>query len=215
MSKKNRTLTELQENLTKDWQIRRNELSLLKDEFDKCDFEKKNLFAKTLIMLLYAHWEGFIKYSSECFLQYIHHLNLKFNDLDYGLFTICNLEIIKNYIESNVTLKIEALKTIFDCQEITATIPYNYSIATYSKLNSETLNEICLIVGIDSTNFLMKKPIIDKRLVDLRNSVSHGNLVRVEIDELKGTYEAILNMLSEFSNLIQNKAFEIHQKQNG
>lgn len=33
--------------------------------------ESKEIIGKSMILLLYAHWEGFIKNSSKCYLKYV------------------------------------------------------------------------------------------------------------------------------------------------
>src|ERR1700758_98253 len=109
MSKKNRSLTELKENIDTDFKKRRDELKLLKDLVEKnLKNTSGNLYAKNLIVFLYAHWEGFIKYSSECYLQFMSHKDFKNNELDYGLLAISNLGVINEFIESKVALKVKA-----------------------------------------------------------------------------------------------------------
>ena len=43
--------------------------------------ESKEIIGKSMILLLYAHWEGFIKKSSKCYLKYVSDKNIKVQDL--------------------------------------------------------------------------------------------------------------------------------------
>ncbi len=43
--------------------------------------ESKEIVGKSMILLLYAHWEGFIKKSSKCYLKYVSDKNIKIQDL--------------------------------------------------------------------------------------------------------------------------------------
>ena len=132
MSKKNRTILEFQENIDTDFIKRRDELKIIKGLSEKKSKSLNEvLFAKNLIVFLYAHWEGFIKYASECFLQFLSHKNFKYKQLGYGLLAISSLEQIKDFVESNVTLKIKAIEYLFGNLESKAVIPYDYTIATY------------------------------------------------------------------------------------
>lgn len=38
--------------------------------------ESKEIVCKSMILLLYAHWEGFIKKSSKCYLKYVSDKNV-------------------------------------------------------------------------------------------------------------------------------------------
>jgi hypothetical protein len=211
MSKKNRSLTELQENIDNDFITRRNELQVLKDIVKKnSKNESGKIFAKNLIVFLYAHWEGFIKYSSECLLQFISHKNLKNRELGYGLLAISNLVVINDFLISNVALKIRSLEYLFGNLDNKAEIPYNYSIATYSKLNTETLEEICLIVGIDESTYSLKKGIIDEKLVQNRNNIAHGTLIKILPEESIEIFELIFPILESYKTDILNKAVSIN-----
>lgn len=213
MSKKNRTSTELQNSIDDDFIFRRNELRICKDivEKNKSTVEGK-VYAKNLIVTLYAHWEGFIKYSSECYLQYLSHQNLKYRELDYGLLAISHLQKMKEFIESNVALKVLALKEIFSTLDNKANIPYNYAVATYSKLNTETLQEICLIIGIDENKYGLKKGIIDEKLVRVRNEIAHGELKPISLEAIIETYDLVFPIMEEFKNDIQNNVVTVKYK---
>lgn len=115
MAKNNRSLGEFTQNIYDDFNARRDEVIVMKDLVEK----NKNqidgvIYAKYLIVCLYANWEGFIKYASECFIEFLSHKNLKNSELDIGILAISNLEKIKEYMESNVALKIKILQDLFD-----------------------------------------------------------------------------------------------------
>ncbi|HEV8080763.1 MAG TPA: MAE_28990/MAE_18760 family HEPN-like nuclease [Chitinophagaceae bacterium] len=205
MSKKNRSFFELQNNIDSDFILRRDELQTIKDLVDN-NLKKAEgkVYAKNLIVFLYAHWEGFIKYSSECYLQFISHQNLKYKDLKYGLLAISHLQKLNDYIESNVALKIIALEELFSCMNQRAEIPYNYAIATYSKLNSETLQEICMIIGLDADKYSLKKGIIDEKLVRVRNEIAHGEVKPISPEDSIETYDLVFPIMEEFKNDIEN-----------
>lgn len=207
MSKKNKTLEELQRNIDDNFVIRRNELKLLKDLVEKYKKQDEGkVYSKQLIVLLYSHWEGFIKFSTECLIQFIHSQNFKNYDLNFGLLAISNLEIINNFLESRISLKIKAIETLFEVYEKRSSIPYSYSVATYSNLNTETLEEICLIIGIDENNYIIKKGIIDEKLLFNRNQIAHGMLIRIDPHESLEIYNLVFPILESFKIDILNRA---------
>lgn len=206
MSKKNRSLDELDKSIADEHTVRLLELKQFKDKVYPFTNVNSRKFARNLIVMLYAHWEGFIKNCSEYYLQYISHQNYKYNELKLGLVTISHLKLVNEYLESNVALKITALDILFNSMNKKAMVPYDYQIATYSKLNTESLKEICMIVGIDPNKYVTKKGIIDEKLVKLRNEISHGSLVRIEPEDSIETYDLIIPILNEFKNDILNSA---------
>lgn len=75
-----RTLEELQENLDKDMAWRLKKISTFRMA-SKLEGQKKKPFICAGIALLYAHWEGFIKRSSECYLGYVAGRGLRYSEL--------------------------------------------------------------------------------------------------------------------------------------
>lgn len=199
MSKKFKSHIDLQNALDDDFTTRRNELTIMKNLVVKN--EKTNegfVFSKQLITTLYSHWEGFIKYSSECLIKYTYHLGLRNNEINHGLFAISKLEKIKQFNESGIRLKIYALKEILTDFENKSDIPYNYSIATDSNLRTETLVDICLILGIDEAKYETKIGIIDEKLADKRNDIAHGKLIKISPKESIEIYNLVFPLLEQF-----------------
>ncbi|WP_297982319.1 MAE_28990/MAE_18760 family HEPN-like nuclease [uncultured Chryseobacterium sp.] len=211
MSKRFKSLKDLQDAVDLDFVTRRNELTLFKKlvERNKTN-EHGRVYAKNLISVLYSHWEGFIKYSSECLIKFISHLDLKNNEINIGLFAISELEKLKEYQESNVALKILALKNILLNQDKKSFIPYDYSIATYYNLRTEVLVEICNILGIDEKNYETKVGIIDEKLANNRNDIAHGRLVRITADESLEIFDLVFPLLENFKTDILNRALLLH-----
>ncbi len=211
MAKTNRTYNELEANIAENFRQRRDELEFYRKLVEKNQHKEweGGVFAKNLLVFLYAHWEGFIKDAGESFLQYTSFQKIKYKDLNYGLLAISKLDKVKDFLEGNVALKIKALQVLFDSLEQKAEIPYNYSIATYSKLNMETLVEICLILGVDENRYLLKSAIIDEKLVRNRNIIAHGELIAFSPKQALSIYQGIFPILQDFKNDVLRKASTI------
>jgi len=207
MSKKFKTLSELENVINENFIRRRDELNLVKDlVYKNLKNDGGKVFAKQLIVLLYSHWEGFIKFSSECFIKFIHHQDLNYNELNLGMYAICKLDKINNFLESKIALKINSIKSIFDDYTTKAEIPYDFTISTYSNLNTETLEEICLIIGINEDDYLFKKGIIDEKLLKNRNKIAHGELVEMLPSYSLEIYNLVFPILENFKTDLLNRA---------
>ncbi len=206
MSKRNRNIFELQESIDKEYSLRISELSFLKGKLYPLTNIESKIYARILIVLLYAHWEGFIKNISQYYIQFVYHQNHISKDLIYGLVTISHLRELNSYIESKVSLKIKSLKSIFNNLDSKAQIPYDYIIATYSNLNTDVLTEICSIIGLDDNKYSLKKGIIDQQLLKNRNDIAHGELISIEPKEAEEIFDKIINIINEFKNDVLNYA---------
>ena len=61
--------------------------------------EKETIF-KSLILLLYAHWEGYIKKSSKLYIKYISEEKVKLSDLSYNFKAVALKEHVSRCIET-------------------------------------------------------------------------------------------------------------------
>lgn len=68
-------IDEFQDFLYTDLAWRKKEISQLFMVLQTTD--TKEVVGKSMILLLYAHWEGFIKKSSKCYLKYVSDKNIK------------------------------------------------------------------------------------------------------------------------------------------
>jgi len=77
MSKNNRTLEMLQNNLDQDFAWRIKELTTIKNRIPQKKEDLQDALIRAGITMLYAHWEGFIKNATEQYLNYVSLRRLK------------------------------------------------------------------------------------------------------------------------------------------
>lgn len=171
---------------------------------------------KTLIVMLYAHFEGFFKDALEVFVNFINSIQEKRNffipaliaaslNREYAAFENMNrkCKLLSTVPPAESTLhryhrRIE-LSHIFSSNYMTDTLRIEEKIInTQSNLNYEVLQENMYILGLDYSMFQDRISIIN-RLVSLRNSVAHGaqrNPISIEeLEVLEGNTLAIMNTL--------------------
>ena len=66
-----RTSEELIDRIDKDLIWRKKELTILKTALQSARQDRKPVLLRSLVTLLYAHWEGFIKNTSQSYLEYV------------------------------------------------------------------------------------------------------------------------------------------------
>lgn len=94
MSKENRTLDMLISNLDDDFSWRVKELSVLKSRVPRIKSgtlkdDEQDTFIRAGITLLYAHWEGFVKFAADNYLNYVSLRKLKHNELKTCFLALC------------------------------------------------------------------------------------------------------------------------------
>lgn len=177
--------SDMEESLS--WRI--NEIVTLKNLLRE---DNKVPVVKTLIVMLYAHFEGFFKDCLECYIKYINSTELllyKFSNSiitaslnrEYSAFENMNRKCKEL---SSVPPTEEFLHKFHRRRELTQKFTSDYLnrkiridekiINTKSNLDYGVVQENMYVLGMDYNHFSNKQDTIT-RLVRLRNSVAHGS----------------------------------------
>ncbi|MFS8602692.1 hypothetical protein LRO89_08820 [Priestia megaterium] len=211
-------LEKLQEKLDKELAWRKKELAFIKGNIDSAEGEILNTLIRSGISMLYAHWEGYIKIASRAYLAYLNEQNYKLSDLRENFLVLHLTKAIIDVKQSNKKTKFATLlDKIFNHEQENFKVPYMDSsiVTTESNLNYDTLHEILFSVGLDSEKYELKRVFIDKKLLENRNKIAHGeftSFVRKQggdtylnddaREEFEALYRTILELMDEFKDQI-------------
>ena len=211
---------EFQDFLNKDLAWRKMEISQLFGILSTA--ESKSVVCKSMILLLYAHWEGFIKKSSKCYLKYVSDKNIKIQDLTRNFEAIMLKRFARECIDkdSNNLAKEFAL---LDKQQKSAGRPFKISIDiedefdtdfidTQNNLSSKVLANIIQLIGIKYNDAIKTRgQFVDVNLLKHRNSIGHGSQVSAEdpgsssaldFDQIVKLKDFVILMLDYFSDVL-------------
>lgn len=76
-----RSLTELDDQLDKDFLWRRKEFTTLKFMVSSSRNHEKSILIRASIAILYAHWEGHIKFCAQAYILYLKHIAPKYKNM--------------------------------------------------------------------------------------------------------------------------------------
>lgn len=184
---------------------RRKEMHHYKTTVEKSGHQA---FVRGAVAVLYAHWEGFVKMSSESYLQF-----LVGQRRDYA-------ELKSNFIALGLRSKFEAALTADSLSELTSLVDFirnelasrarfSFSkvIDTRSNLSPSVLKSIVHGIGITYLPefAIAEKPVLD-RLLQLRNGIAHGEHQTVPLDEYLQLHGEIDKLLVAYCNEIDNSA---------
>lgn len=160
---------------------------------------------RSAIPILYAHWEGFVKESSLQYFNFIAFRKMQFAKLNKGLLSTY---IQENILPSNKS-KFEIGMALIDFFELKIqersdikSIPE--PIKTKSNLNSDVLKDITSTLDLDYEKFRGYEALINKKLLEARNKIAHGEYRIIEWDLYDELYLNILALMNTFNNEIQN-----------
>ncbi len=160
--------------------------NLLKDQNDNIPI------IKTLVVMLYAHFEGFFKDCLELYIQFLNSTNQELNKYTEYIVAASLHKMFNSYEDTNRKCKIfknaapseDYLHRFYRRKEITTLFTENFLqqkikiandlINTKSNLMYDVLQENFYKFGLDFHKFDEKSTFINK-LVNLRNNVAHGS----------------------------------------
>ncbi|HPI40997.1 MAG TPA: MAE_28990/MAE_18760 family HEPN-like nuclease [Pseudobdellovibrionaceae bacterium] len=183
---------------------RKKELSFLKSNVKENSPNYKT-HLRSAIVLLYAHWEGFVKNSCELYLSYVKTQKLNYNQLSENIIALSLKNNLRDFEQSNKsTIHCQVVDFLLNSLNQRANIPDNDTIKTGSNLTSSVLREILTSVGLDYKEYELKNNLIDSVLLKNRNSIAHGEFV--ELNELNyiELYLDILAIMDDIKNRLSN-----------
>lgn len=202
-----KTLEELQDVLDSDFAWRFKELSILKGNVTSSDSIAVKAQIRIAVVMLYAHWEGFVKNISEAYLLYVAARRLKYSEL-----SVCFLAIVmkdkldKCELTVKSTIHNQAINFLFENVNERAIIPKKDIINTHSNLNSDVFKDIMSTIGIDYSPYELRFNQIDSNLVSMRNTVAHGQFVNLKQTEFEALYTDVIVLMSSVKTDVQNAA---------
>jgi hypothetical protein len=204
-----RSLEQLNQRLTDDLIWRKKEISDLKSLIETKNFStsKHNALLRSGVMLLYAHWEGYIKTAATSYLEFVVRQKLTYEELAINFVAIAMKTKLNEANETNkATVFTEVTDFMLNQMNQKSSIPYEDLVSTASNLNSSILREIVCLLGLDYSFYETKEVIINEKLLKRRNRIAHGEYLSLDRDEYQQLHDEILAMMENFRTQVENNA---------
>lgn len=194
---------ELYDRIDEEYTWRFREIASLKTEIQAMKSSNTLLFpmVRSLVMLSYAHWEGFVKNSTRYFLNYLSYLGLDQSQTHPAL-----VASSLNYALNNKG-RAEANRLIHEILTNKHYKPYYQSEAMTdpkSNLNFEVLEIISTNIGIDISSLTLDSKKIDEIMLGRRNKMAHGEKDLLDKDYGLQVADISISTMSKFKSLLQN-----------
>jgi hypothetical protein len=205
MGKNIRIYDQLSNKITADFAWRRKELKIIKDQIPIKKNPLQNAALRFSIPILYAHWEGFTKISCEYYLQYIaaQHIEHKFLKPQFIALSLSK-KIGKLEVKS-IRERTRSIELLIELLPSKSNIQTKNVIQTKSNLRYSVFEEVLFILDLNDSLFKRYKSLIDD-LVDIRNTIAHGNNLRVDYATYMTMHDDIQALMGILKNEIENTA---------
>jgi len=220
-----RSLYEFEKALDEESGWRKQEIATIGIEIKSSRGHQTKLLFRSGMVLLYAHWEGLIRFSSECFLQYLNRQGHSFKNLKpCFLFYAtkseldnCNKVNLQNYFVFEKTMNLFMVP-----QQAKFNINPKPYISTKENQNitSAEFKSIIRKLGLDYLpQYELREKLIDDQLLYYRNTIAHGEKSHEDVDDFDGTFKVISDKILEILSLfraqmvtaIKEKAYLLQQ----
>ena len=188
----------------REWNWRQRELTFFKQALAKADNYQKNVMSRSGVILLYAHWEGFIKNISQSFLESFANTNI---DRSPRYIIVTHIARMNENISKKFN-KISRASHFLDCisdgAKVCASI--HEIINTESNLDYKILERIALSVGMKFDEFETKQQFINRSFVYVRNAIAHGEDRKITEEEFLGLEKDVVSLMDIFKKSIIDSA---------
>lgn len=159
------------------------------------------------VVILYAHWEGWIKTVAQLYVRYVNTLSIPYEALSEA------------FLGNALKTKMSAI------EEATAPLVHNQFasfmrtglskgarlsedlVRTESNLSSNVLFDILERIGLENRPaYSLRANRIDTDLVQKRNTIAHGQHLDLTLDDFRSLRTDILELLEIFTDDVRNAA---------
>lgn len=204
-----KTIEKLEELLTQDIAWRKKEMLSLKILVER-DEVNEPILLRAGIALLCAHFEGFIKRASNCYIGYVSEKKKYYSELKENF---AALKMQKEFESCAKSDKHSVHKKLLVMHDSLATKRFvekynedNPFISTHSNPSSTELKEILDTIGVESDIFETKATYIDSSLLEKRHHVVHGDRSDLDKEDFLTTFEIIIKLIEDYRDLIIDAA---------
>lgn len=159
------------------------------------------------VLVLYAHWEGWIKAVAQLYVRYVNTQKCSYDSLSAAF--------LGNALKTKLTALAEAtsaqVHTDFASLIVSglggrATVSEDL-VRTESNLSSRVLLDIVDRLGLERhSEYTLRANLIDQELVWRRNTIAHGEFLELTPEEFRQLRTKILELLELFTDDVRNAA---------
>lgn len=202
-----RSTTELTDALAKELTPRKRELTAIKLAMLSARDHQKKILLRAGFVMIYAHFEGFVRFASTAYVAYVSHQNLGYADLKPNFVGVGLKSQLQDLgiIEKASVVRTTVEKFIYGMKD-TAAFTWTGEMDSRNNLNRDVLREIFALTGLDSSWYETKWAFIDEILLANRNDIAHGRMTTLDESVYIRAHDKTIELLEHFRTDVENAA---------
>jgi hypothetical protein len=150
------------------------------------------------VALLYAHWEGFVRATGQLYVEFVRQKKLRYSDLSAPLLGIALKSRILALDEARAASTHLAFARFLQEEFDDRATLRRELVETHANLSSKVLRDIVTRLGLPWTPYELKEHLIDKRLVESRNTIAHGQELAIQLGDFLDLQERVVDIMLAF-----------------
>jgi hypothetical protein len=204
------TVEELADDLADGLQWRRSELQVMRSAVRSIGPANEHSPAsratlRSSVVMLYAHWEGFVKQGCQAYLDFVARRKLTYLELSPAFVETSVRPMVDHAKTDKAQMKVLADLVAAD-GTARARVPRSKVVDTKSNLRHEVLMDILAALGLSIDGFETAANLIDRELCDRRNDIAHGKNAFPDKDSVEQLFDRVLPMMELVKDLVVDAA---------
>jgi hypothetical protein len=206
-----RSIGEFESALDREYSWRKREITTLRFNLKDARHHQKEVFFRSGVVLLYAHWEGLVKFGAKSYIKYINYHGAKYESMKPCFLFFA----IKTKLDNSGKVNLQNY-SIFEKAHQLFTLPisdkFNVDpdtcISTRENQNL-TSTEFKALVGKLGLPYLpeyeLREKLIDDKLMFYRNRIAHGESLKGDVTDPDGTFDLLADEILLLLEILRNQ----------
>jgi hypothetical protein len=206
-----RSLADLESALDEGLAWRRIEISALRGSLrdaarQNADAPLARALRRSSVALGYAHWEGYGREAFSAYADYLKRKRLRLAEVNDGLLLSCLMLMARKAKSSPDVGRDALIEMVRRLGDARIRLPLEELTDTKGNLRFRVLERIMSGLGLEMTDFEMRRNWIDVVLCDQRNSIAHGRGLCPSVLDALEIVEEVLSLMERLRDAIVGSA---------
>ena len=203
------SVDDFSDQMDRDMTWRLKEFSDLKAAIRRADSIARPALLRAFIALMYAHWEGHVRFCATKYFQHIALRKIAYAKLENQIYLNSFLIRLDAFFRSrgSVEDKCKFVEDVLKSRDKRFAYINPALIDTKANLSTDVLRDLCRICGVPSTDFEREATLIDVLMLKRRNEIAHGDEVYLKEGEIDDLATRAVNIMRLWRNLLENKVY--------
>lgn len=201
----------LAKELEADLEWRFHEVDVIRRKHSQCANDKeRKIIVKCLVLMLYAHWEGFVKHGLSLYVDALAKTGVRRREVVDNLVARSLQATLNKLADRSIVVRADFVASLNDLMEATLSFEQP-GINTKANLKTHVFRELLTDFGVHVDDALVNELTINT-LVDRRNDIAHGTRSAIEELEVFNRFYSQIRELMEalaisLDDMMDNRAY--------